>query len=91
MTFFALLLRRWWPRETRLAQDQDLVEQDAETLIQGFGEGAYEGARTRARDEHLGRFIDASRPQGHWDKVRQEIGRRTGRTSLDTATKYLER
>jgi hypothetical protein len=36
-------------------------------------------------------MIDANRPPSHWDKVRSEIARRTGRiVGVDTATRYLE-
>lgn len=68
-----------------------LVAEDAGALIDAFGASAYEQARTRAREARLGKMIDANRPRGHWDKVRSEIARRTGRiVGVDTATRYLE-
>jgi hypothetical protein len=69
----------------------NLVESDVVALIQSFGDAAYDEARTRARDARLGRVVDGNRPNGHWDKVRREIGRRTGRQGgLGTATRYTE-
>lgn len=60
-------------------------------LMSAFRGGVYEEARTRARQAQLGQVIDGNRPRGHWDKVRREIARRTGREPpLDTATRYLE-
>jgi hypothetical protein len=45
----------------------------------------------RAREERLGHVIDGNRPLGHWDRVRREIARRTGRQArADTATRYLD-
>ena len=68
-----------------------LVAQDADALIDAFGPGAYDEARTRARDARLGRILDGNRPVGHWDKVRMEIARQTGRqVGVDTATRYIE-
>lgn len=67
------------------------VEADAAAMIESFGDGAYEQARSRAREERLGAVIDVNRPRGHWDRVRREIARLTGRGSrADTATRYLE-
>lgn len=69
----------------------NLVKSDVAALIQSFGESAYDEARPRAREERLGKAIDGNRPRGHWDRVRQEIAKRTGRqTGLDAATRYLE-
>jgi hypothetical protein len=73
-----------WLRRQRDARVR--VEADAETLMQQFGDAAYQEARTRA--------IDALRHQStdeHWTRVRQEIGRRTRRRHVDTATRFLER
>ncbi len=68
-----------------------IVESDVTALMQSFGDGAYDEARTRARGARLGEVVDGNRPDGHWDRVRKEIGRRTGRQiGLDTATRYTE-
>jgi hypothetical protein len=69
----------------------DLIDADADALIAAYGDGAYEQARTRARQERTGEVADSNRLRGHWDKVRREIARRTGRQAgADTATRYLE-
>jgi hypothetical protein len=66
-----------------------LVSADTDRLIAAHGDGAYNVARTRAREERQGRVTDGNRARGHWDKVPQEIARRTGRqVGLDTATRY---
>ena len=79
-----------WPALRRRASTS-LVAEDAAALIAACGEGAYQEARSRAREERLGTVIDANRPPGHWDRVRREIARMTGRqTGPDTATRYLE-
>lgn len=74
----------------RTARSQRVMD-DADSLIERFGSNAYEEARTRARDARLNRVIDPHLPADHWDRVRTEIGRRMGRTGLDTATRYLEK
>jgi hypothetical protein len=72
-----------------LAQSRNLVVADADALISAFADRAYDEARTRARDERLAKVIDANRPRGHWDKVRKEIAKRTGKQiGIDTATRY---
>jgi hypothetical protein len=60
------------------------VKVEADALTAEFGDGAYEEARTRARE--------APEPYDrHWDDVRIEIAKRTRRgTPVDTATRYLE-
>jgi hypothetical protein len=69
----------------------NLLESDVNSLLQAFGDSAYDEARTRAREARLGKVMDGNRPNGHWDKVRREIARRTGRqVGLDTATRYTE-
>jgi hypothetical protein len=71
--------------------DSGLIEADATALIQTYGADAYEEARTRARQERAGDAPGEARPRGHWDAVRREIARRTGReVGADTATRYLE-
>jgi hypothetical protein len=66
------------------------VAQDADDLLTSFGEQAYEVARTRAREARLGDVIDGNRTAGHWDRVRREVARRTGRAvGLDSASKRL--
>ena len=67
------------------------VSEDAQVLMETFGTAAYDEARTRAREARMGDVIDANRQAGHWDRVRAEIARRTGRAHVDTATRYLAR
>lgn len=67
-----------------------LVKDDAIALIVSFGASAHDEARTRARDARLGRVLDGNRSAGHWDEVRREIARCTGRQiGVDTATRYI--
>jgi len=69
----------------------DQSKNDAEAFIAAYGDGAYEQARTCARDQRHGEVVDGNRPEGHWDRVRREIARRTGRRGgIDTATRYLD-
>ena len=72
-----------WLKRRRDAAKQVLT--DADLLMNQLGEDAYAEARQRARNA-------ASNPpiELHWSKVRREIGRRTGRRYVDTATRYLE-
>lgn len=76
------MIFRWLQRRQDLS---GRVSADAEALIERFGDGAYGEARKRAR----GALARKSRDP-HWGKVRREIGRRTGRVYIDTATRYLE-
>lgn len=67
------------------------VRLDAEMLLESYGRGAYEEARTRARDARLSREDQHDDvPPGHWDTVRRFIGKRTARNFVDTATRYLD-
>lgn len=79
---FKLLSRR---REARA-----LAAADADALIAQYGEAAYSYAREYAHQARQGKIIDANRPDGHWHRVRQVIGRKTNRQRLDTATRYLD-
>lgn len=63
-------------------QRRDVVT-DADALQSALGTYAYELARQRARE--------AREAHVHWDAVRREIGRREGRSFLDTATRMLRR
>jgi hypothetical protein len=67
-----VLLRYWhhWKERRRLAR------LDADMLMQEFGAAAYEVAWTMARDVDSGALID-TRPEGHWDRVRNIIARRS--------------
>ncbi len=56
---------------------------DADALQAALGDQAYDAARHRAREAHAA-YV-------HWDAVRREIGRRTQRSFLDTATRMLGR
>ena len=69
---------------------RELASADADALIAQYGDSAYSYARECAHQARLGKLIDAYRPDGHWDQVRQIIGRKTNRRHLDTATRYLE-
>lgn len=78
----------WWKRR-KAARRQ--IEADALDLIDRFGGNAYEVAR-RAPEFRKGiaDFDLPQRPEGHWDRVRSEIAKRTGRRNrVDTATRYL--
>lgn len=72
-----------WLKRRRAASAQ--VAADAEALMQQFGDAAYDEARRRAIDALARRPVDP-----HWSQVRREIGRRTDRSLVDTATRYLE-
>lgn len=56
---------------------------DADALQSALGVYAYELARRRAHE--------AREAHEHWNAVRREIGRREGRSFLDTATRMLRR
>jgi hypothetical protein len=73
----------------RYRERQAQTAVDAEALIAQFGDSAYGKARRRAREARQGAIIDGNRSADHWDCVRMIIGRKTGRDSLDTATRYL--
>src|SRR4051794_28511531 len=82
------MFRRWQRYQEAVRQ----ARCDAATLMIGFGGAAYEEARRRAWEARQGQVADANRPPGHWDRVRAEIGKRTGRRGwVDTATRYLDR
>ena len=68
---------------------RDQAAADADALIAQHGEAAYGEARERARQSRQGKIVDGNRPEGHWDRVRRIIGRKTGRDGVDTATRYL--
>jgi hypothetical protein len=70
----AILFRYWqtWTERRRLAR------LDADRLMDEFGPAAYEVAWTMAQEVHSGKLID-TRPDGHWDRVRSIIARRTYR------------
>ena len=74
MPWDGILLRHWreWRERRRLAR------LDADMLMQEFGPSAYEVAWTMARDVRSGTLID-SRPDGHWDRVRNVIAWRSYR------------
>lgn len=74
------------------ARPDPRVASDADALIAGFGDGAYEEARRRSIDERRGAIFDGNRSKGHWDRVRREIGRRMDRDQnrVDTATRWTD-
>jgi hypothetical protein len=55
-----------------------LARLDADRLMEEFGPAAYEVAWSMAQEVESGRLIDL-RPEGHWDRVRNVIARRTYR------------
>jgi hypothetical protein len=75
-------------RNRSLKRDQARIE--AAALIERHGDRAYPLARTLARHEQVGPSVDPFRQAGHWDRVRQEIRRQTGREATDTATRYCK-
>jgi hypothetical protein len=66
---------RWFAKR-RAARE--LAERDADDLIASLGDEAYSEARLRA--SHQPGTIDAHRPQGHWNRVRQIIAEKSGKT-----------
>jgi hypothetical protein len=50
-----------------------LIESDAKALIERFGESAYSEARFRQHDAPY--VVDANRPPGHWERVKEAIRR----------------
>jgi hypothetical protein len=55
----------------RRAAYRALIEADAKALIERFGEQAYSEARFRQHDD----IVDANRPAGHWERVKEAIRR----------------
>jgi hypothetical protein len=55
----------------RRAEYRALIEADAKALIDQFGEQAYSEARERQHDAPD--VVDANRPVGHWEWVKEEI------------------
>jgi hypothetical protein len=66
------------------------VEADATAMIAEYGDSAYHVARDRALELRLHKVIEAERPPEHWNLVRFEIRKRTGRQGADTATRLLQ-
>lgn len=80
------MVLRWFERRrVAAARVSARVAADAEALMQEFGDAAYGEARRRAVDT-----LSHKAKNAHWNRVRREIGRRTGRAQIDTATRYLE-
>jgi hypothetical protein len=69
---------------------RELAMADADALIAQYGGSAYGYARRYAHQARRGKFVDGNRPDGHWDRVRQIIGRKNNRQQVDTSTRYLE-
>lgn len=81
------MLFRWFERRrVRWAQ----AEADADALMEGYGDRACDEVRRRAREADQRTVIDGNRDRGHWQRVGKILWDRTGRTGLDTATRYLE-
>lgn len=68
----------------------ELAELDADALMKGYGDSAYDEVRRRAREADQLTVLDGNRDCDHWRRVGKIIWKRTGRTGLDTATRYLE-
>jgi hypothetical protein len=73
----------------RRREQRRKVVADADELLRLFGESSYNEARDLALPTNMGIGIGPPRRNVYWDQVRREIGRRTGRNPLDTATRYL--
>jgi hypothetical protein len=70
--FWQTWIRTWirtWIERRRLAK------LDADRLMEEFGDAAYEVAWTMSQEVESGTLID-TRPEGHWDRVRNIIARR---------------
>ncbi len=61
----------------RRAAYRTLIEADAKALIERLGEQAYFEARFRQHDAP--EVVDASRPEHHWERVKEAIRRIEGR------------
>ena len=66
------------------------VDVDATAMIAEHGDSAYHVARDRALELRLHKIVDAERSPEHWNLVRFEIRKRTGRQGADTATRLLQ-
>ena len=55
----------------RRAECRALIEADAKALIEQFGEEACSEARFRQHDAPD--VVDANRPVGHWERVKEAI------------------
>ena len=64
-----------WHR--RRAAYRVIVEADAKALIERFGDQAYSEARFR-QHEAPG-VVDANRPAGHWERVKEAVRRMESR------------
>lgn len=83
------LLRAWSRR--RLDRDR-LVQADARSLVERFGERAYDVARGRVVEAHRGTVLDLDRPPGHWTRVKVRVAEMSGReVGVDTATRMAMR
>jgi hypothetical protein len=65
------------------------VQADADSLIAGFGDAAFNVARERAQRSAM---IDGDRPRGHWTRVKIEIAKRQGiKIARSKADKQFDR
>jgi hypothetical protein len=76
----------WWRRRK---ESRVRVAADATAMIAEFGASAYYVVRDRALEHRLHKIVDVERTPEHWNLVRFEIRKRTGRQDADVATKYL--
>ncbi len=72
VSFLADRFWQTWIERRRLAK------LDADRLMEEFGPAAYEVAWTMSQEVDSGTLID-TRPEGHWDRVRNIIARRNYR------------
>jgi hypothetical protein len=70
----AVVFRLW----RTFLERRRLAQLDADRLMEEFGAAAYEVAWSMAQDVDSGSLIE-TRPEGHWDRVRNIIARRTYR------------
>jgi hypothetical protein len=66
------------------------VDADATAMIAEHGDSAYWVARDLALGPRLNKVANDEETSAHWDRVRFEIQKRTGRRHVDTATRYLQ-
>lgn len=71
-------LFRFWQFWQTWIERRRLAKLDADRLMEEFGPAAYEVAWTMAQEVDSGTLVD-TRPEGHWDRVRNIIARRTYR------------
>lgn len=69
----------------------ELAEVDANAVMDSYGDNACDEVRRRVPEADLLTVLDGNRNCDHWRRVGKIIWKRTSRTGLDTATRYLGR